>query len=86
MNGPSAIIIISNLTACSSFSPLCLGLKQIREAEQYLSQAQWAVLKAPDCSPALQSQLYRNLGLLELARGHYKEARKHLAEDVILVY
>ena len=55
---------------------------QQREAEQYLSQAQWTVLKTKEASPSLKSQLHRNLGLLATAKGDFMSARKHLAEDV----
>ena len=58
------------------------GCDKLREAEQYLSQAQWAVMKAENCSAKLKSQLHRNLGLLAFTRGQYTEARKQLAEDV----
>ena len=40
------------------------------------------VLNTPDPSPAIQSQLHRNLGLLALANGQLGEARRHLAEDI----
>lgn len=54
----------------------------LREAEQYLAQAQWVVLQTPDCDPAIKSQLYRDLGLLYTAQGNITEAKKHFAEDV----
>ena len=58
-------------------------LGSLTEASQYLSQAQWAVLKTSDqISPLVKSQLHRNLGQLAAARENYVEARKHFAEDV----
>ena len=58
------------------------GQGQLREAEQYLSQAQWTVSQTPSTSSSLRSQLHRNLGLLATARGDFINARKYFAEDV----
>lgn len=57
----------------------------LREAEQYLAQAQWVVLQTPNCDPSIKSQLYRDLGLLFIAQGNASEAKKHFAEDVSAV-
>ena len=59
-----------------------IGLNRLTEADQYLSQAQWSVLKAKDCEPWMKSRLYRNLGQLAAAKNCLSEARKHFAEDV----
>nr|XP_045005758.1 zinc finger MYND domain-containing protein 12 isoform X4 [Jaculus jaculus] len=59
-----------------------LGLGRIVQAEEYLSQAQWTVLKSTDCSNATYSLLHRNLGLLYMAKENFEEARYHLANDV----
>ncbi|CAK6441084.1 unnamed protein product [Pipistrellus nathusii] len=59
-----------------------IGLDQIIQAEEYLSQAQWTVLKSTDCSYATHSLLHRNLGLLFIAKENYDEARYHLANDI----
>ncbi|XP_060062081.1 zinc finger MYND domain-containing protein 12 isoform X3 [Erinaceus europaeus] len=59
-----------------------LGMGQIIQAEEYLSQAQWTVLKSTDCSHAIHSLLHRNLGLLFMAKKNYEEARYHLANDI----
>lgn len=58
------------------------GLGRIVQAEEYLSQAQWTVLKSNNCSNATYSLLHRNLGLLYMAKENYEEARYHLANDV----
>lgn len=54
----------------------------MNQAEEYLAQAQWTVLKTPECSNAIKSKLYRNLGLLYAAKGEYDEALRQLADDV----
>ncbi|XP_032287301.1 zinc finger MYND domain-containing protein 12 isoform X1 [Phoca vitulina] len=59
-----------------------LGLGQIVQAEEYLSQAQWTVLKSTECRYATHSLLHRNLGLLYIAKENYEEARYHLANDI----
>ncbi|XP_077817497.1 zinc finger MYND domain-containing protein 12 isoform X1 [Macaca mulatta] len=59
-----------------------LGLGRIVQAEEYLFQAQWTVLKSTDCSNATHSLLHRNLGLLYIAKKNYEEARYHLANDI----
>ncbi|XP_060114827.1 zinc finger MYND domain-containing protein 12 [Heteronotia binoei] len=59
-----------------------LGLGHLSQAEEYLSQAQWSVLKTPQCSPTIQSKLHRNLGLLYAAKGNFEESLYHLANDI----
>lgn len=61
---------------------LSLGLKRLSQAEEYLSQAKWTVVKTPECKNEIKSQLYRNLGMLHATRGNTKEALHDLAEDV----
>jgi len=59
-----------------------IGLDRLSQAEEYLMQAQWTVLKTPECSNAIKSKLYRNLGLLYAAKGEYEEALLNLANDI----
>lgn len=59
------------------------GLGRLNQAEEYLAQAQWTVLKTPECSNAIKSKLYRNLGLLYAAKGEYDEALRQLADVII---
>ena len=61
------------------------GLGRLEQAEEYLAQAQWTVLKTPECSNAIKSKLYRNLGLLYAAKGEYEDALRQLANDVSIV-
>ena len=58
------------------------GLGRLTQAEEYLSQAQWTVLKTPECTNAIKSRLFRNLGLLYAAKGEDQEALRALADDV----
>jgi hypothetical protein len=57
-------------------------MNKLSQANEYLSQAQWTVLKTPECGNEIKSRLYRNLGLLEAARKNYFEALNHLSNDV----
>jgi tetratricopeptide (TPR) repeat protein len=59
-----------------------LGILKYRQAEEYLTLANWAVLKTPSCSNALRSQLRRNFGRLYASQGKYEEALRQLADDV----
>jgi len=64
---------------------LCAGLGKLSQADEYLAQAEWTVLKAPDATDAVKSKLYRNIALLHAAKGDYENALRMLAEDVCCV-
>jgi len=59
-----------------------VGLGKLTQAEEYLAKADWTVLKTPDCSNAIKSKLYRNLGLLYAAKGDFAEALNNFADDI----
>jgi tetratricopeptide (TPR) repeat protein len=54
----------------------------VRQAEEFLTLANWALLKTANCSNALRSQLRRNFGKLYASQGKYEEALRQLADDV----
>ncbi|NWX13182.1 ZMY12 protein, partial [Aegotheles bennettii] len=60
------------------------GAGRLQEASKYLSQAEWIVLRTPDCSATVQSQLHRGLGLFCVAEGNFEQALYHLANDIYL--
>ncbi|XP_055655906.1 zinc finger MYND domain-containing protein 12, partial [Falco peregrinus] len=60
------------------------GVGRLPQASKYLSQAQWIVLRTPDCSVALQCKLHRSLGLFCAAEGDFEQALYHLANDIYL--
>ena len=66
----------------TTFGNYLLGLGKLAQAEEYLAKADWTVLKTPDCSYAIRSKLYRNLGLLYAAKGDFPEALSNFADDV----
>ena len=59
-----------------------LGLQQLGQAEWYLSQANWAVVKTPDCSFHIRSIVHRCFGKLYAQQGRTDEALTHLASNV----
>ncbi|XP_033764083.1 zinc finger MYND domain-containing protein 12-like [Pecten maximus] len=59
-----------------------IGLGRLSQAEEYLAQAQWTALKTPECSNAIKSKLYRNLGLLYAAKGQYDDSLRQHADDI----
>ncbi|EDV24165.1 Zinc finger MYND domain-containing protein 12 [Trichoplax sp. H2] len=59
-----------------------IGLGRLKQGEDYLSQAQWTVLKTPECPNQIKSKLYRNLGLLHAAKKNHSEALLQLADDI----
>ncbi|XP_072887909.1 zinc finger MYND domain-containing protein 12 isoform X2 [Hemitrygon akajei] len=59
-----------------------IGLGRLHEAEEYLSQAQWTMMKTTECINAIQYKLYRNLGLLYTAKCEYDKALWYFADDV----
>ncbi|XP_063001381.1 zinc finger MYND domain-containing protein 12 [Elgaria multicarinata webbii] len=59
-----------------------LGLGHLSQAEEYLSQAHWIILRNSYCSSSIQSNLHRNLGLLHAAKGNFEDSLYHLANDI----
>eukprot|EP00968_Pinguiococcus_pyrenoidosus_P026958 scaffold7342_cov269-Pinguiococcus_pyrenoidosus.AAC.12 len=59
-----------------------LTLERLQQAEEFLSLANWTVLKQPDCSSTIRSQLHRDFGKLYSAQGRYADALRELSKDV----
>lgn len=59
-----------------------IGLGKLTQADEYLAQAEWTVLKSPDAECSVKSKLFRNIGLLHAAKGDYENALRMLAEDI----
>ncbi|XP_062519795.1 zinc finger MYND domain-containing protein 12-like [Corticium candelabrum] len=62
----------------------CMGLSCIPQAEKYLSQAQWLLLKKPSCDNSVKCRVFWQLGLLYTAQRKFEKARHSLAEDMLL--
>lgn len=78
------IRVVAVLTSQYPTYVFFLGLGRLSQAEEYLAQAQWTVLKTPECPDSIKSKLFRNLGLLYAAQGNYPDALSQLADDVSL--
>jgi tetratricopeptide (TPR) repeat protein len=59
-----------------------LGTFGLTQAENYLSRANYSVLKNPSASNALRSKLHRNFGKLYALKGSYSDALRHMAKDI----
>ena len=55
-----------------------LGLLNFSQAEEFLTKANWSLLKSANSSNALRSQLRRNFGKLYAAQGKYEEALRQV--------
>lgn len=59
-----------------------LGARRYPQAEQFLTLANWVLVKNPQASDALRSTLRRNFGKLYASQERYEDALHHLADDV----
>ena len=69
-----------------TFNLVNLGLGKLSQADEYLAQAEWTVLKSTDATDGHKSKLYRNMGLLYAAKGDYENSLRTLAEDVRFMF
>ncbi|CEL93868.1 unnamed protein product [Vitrella brassicaformis CCMP3155] len=59
-----------------------LGLRRLKVAEEFLSLANWSLVKHPEAGPALMSNLQRNFGRLYAAQQRYNESLEAFASDI----
>ena len=62
------------------------GLENYVQAQEYLSQAEWTVIKNENCPLIILSKLHRNIAMLQMAQGQFDEALRNLANDVIFIF
>ncbi|KAM9830151.1 zinc finger MYND domain-containing protein 12 isoform X1 [Syngnathus typhle] len=62
-----------------------MGMNNLALVAELLSQAEWAVLKSPECGYAVHHRLHRSMGCLHTATGHFEAALFHFANDVRVV-
>ncbi|XP_023697206.1 zinc finger MYND domain-containing protein 12 [Paramormyrops kingsleyae] len=77
--GPGAVQLVPAYLLLAEAN---IGLGRFSQAEEYLAQAEWIVMKGPECSLVVRHQLHRNLGRLHAATENFEEALFHLANDV----
>ncbi len=58
------------------------GLGSFSQAQEYLSQAEWTVMKNPNCPDHIYSKLYRNIAMLQITQGQFEQALRNLANDI----
>ncbi|TKS77422.1 Zinc finger MYND domain-containing protein 12 [Collichthys lucidus] len=59
-----------------------MGLGNLAVVAELLSQAEWAVLKSPECGHGVQHWLHRSLGQLHMATGNLEAALLNFANDI----
>lgn len=59
-----------------------LGLRRLKIAEEFLSLANWNILKHPEAGSSMNSNLQRNFGRLYAAQQRYNEALQAFATDI----
>ncbi|KAM3849957.1 zinc finger MYND domain-containing protein 12, partial [Diretmus argenteus] len=77
--GPSAVQLVPAYLLLAEAN---VGLGRLAQAEEFLTQAQWTVLKSPDCGRAVRHQLHRTLGRLYTMTGNLDAALLNFANDV----
>jgi hypothetical protein len=80
--GKSIDINIGKFRFINVKKSLGIGLGSFTQAQEYLSQAEWTVLKNPDCSVSIIAKLYRSIAMLQMAQELYDDALRNLANDV----
>merc|ERR1739848_531996 len=59
-----------------------LGMRRLKIAEEFLSLANWNILKHPQAGSSMMSNLQRNFGRLYAAQQRYNEALQAFATDI----
>jgi tetratricopeptide (TPR) repeat protein len=63
-------------------SQSCLGLNQLKQAEEYLALAQWNVLSVDNCSDKVLARLHLLSGRVLTAQGNFNNAKEELAQGI----
>ncbi|XP_062854496.1 zinc finger MYND domain-containing protein 12 isoform X2 [Trichomycterus rosablanca] len=79
LNGSDAVKLVPAYLLLAEAN---MGLGSLSEAESCLANAEWTVMRAPNCSRVILHQLHRTLGLLHTAKRNYSSALLHFANDV----
>lgn len=62
-----------------------VGLGNLPLVTELLCQAEWAVLKSPECGHAVHHRLHRSLGRLHMATGNLEAALVNFGNDVCVM-
>ncbi|XP_034446494.1 zinc finger MYND domain-containing protein 12 isoform X3 [Hippoglossus hippoglossus] len=81
--GPSTVQLVPSHLLLAEAN---MGLGNLSLVAELLSQAEWLVLKSPDCGHAVRQQLHRSLGHLHTATGDLQAALLNFANDVAHIW
>ncbi len=58
------------------------GLGSLPQAQEYLSQAEWTVVKNQNCPLSILHKIHRNMAMLQILQNQTEAALRNLANDV----
>ncbi|XP_056240123.1 zinc finger MYND domain-containing protein 12 [Seriola aureovittata] len=79
VHGPSTVELVPSYLLLAEAN---MGLGNITLVTELLSQAEWAVLKSPECGHAVHHRLHRSLGRLHTVTGNLEAALLNFANDI----
>ncbi|XP_041802560.1 zinc finger MYND domain-containing protein 12 [Chelmon rostratus] len=79
VHGPSSVQMVPAYLLLADAN---MGLGNLALVAEFLSQAEWAVLKSPECGRAVHHRLHRSLGRLHMATGNLEAALLNFANDI----
>ncbi|KAM9342502.1 zinc finger MYND domain-containing protein 12 [Pholidichthys leucotaenia] len=79
VHGPNSVQLVPAYLLLAEAN---MGLGNLALVTELLSQAEWAVLKSPNCGHAIHHQLHRSLGHLHVATGNLDAALLDFANDI----
>ncbi|XP_031142053.2 zinc finger MYND domain-containing protein 12 isoform X2 [Sander lucioperca] len=79
LHGPSTVQMVPAYLLLAEAN---MGLGNLARVAELLSQAEWAVLKSPECGHAVRHRLHRSLGRLHTATGNLEAALLNFADDI----
>ncbi|XP_060912965.1 zinc finger MYND domain-containing protein 12 [Labrus mixtus] len=79
IHGPSTVQLVPAYLLLADAN---MGMGNLKLVAELLSQAEWAVLKSPECGHEVYHQLHRSLGRLHVATGNLEAALVNFANDI----
>ncbi|KAM7404518.1 hypothetical protein PAMP_011861 [Pampus punctatissimus] len=79
VHGPSTVQLVPAYLLLADAN---MGMGNLTLVAELLSQAEWAVLKSPECGHAVHHRLHRSLGRLHAATGNLEAALLNFANDI----
>lgn len=82
VHGPSTVQLVPAYLLLADAN---MGMGNLALVAELLSQAEWAVLKSPECGHAVHHRLHRSLGRLHTVTGNLEAALLNFANDVCVI-